>query len=346
MMDTSKLLLSAAAALCLLAQPLFAKPISVTVTLTDDSDFPGFVTKADDKAVFISPYDNGTAAAGYPHSRIKNISWREPDDWKAAIEFWNRRDYAQAIPGFAKAMEDYKSIATLEDSIGAQAVFYYMECLRRTGKFSAMMEPYLRVQKVKLGKKWQDQIRLFQGWAHLAGGKWKPLFLMMQDYEVKEADIPGIGEYTVAPNELPLQDSLNVHHMAQIAYLRGISVDKLSDEFAAQLEELDPRAEDTREEREKLIRDIALMRSKALTDYSRAFTINYGAERGLALRSMLGAMGLLKKDTTFAENYAMQKEAHGIAVLFDGLTNGKLPATHKALLTPPVEPEAEKEGGI
>ena len=43
-----------------------------------------------------------------------------------------------------------------------------------------MMEPYVRVQKVNLGSKWQDQIRLFQGWAHLAGNKWSPLNLMMK----------------------------------------------------------------------------------------------------------------------------------------------------------------------
>ncbi len=342
MRPINRTLAAAAATLALLAGGLIAKPIAVTVTLIDDTDFPGFVTKADEKNLYISPYENGTAAAGYPHSRIKNISWREPKDWKEAMEFWNRRDYAQAIPAFAQAMEDYAGIATLEDSIGAQAVFYYMECLRRTGKFAEMMEPYIRVQKVNLGKKWQDQIRLFQGWAHLAGGKWKPLYLMMQDYEVKEADIP---EYTVAPNELPLQDSLNVHHMAQVAYLRGISSEKISDEYAAQLAELDPRAEETREERQKLTRDIAMIRSKALTDYSRAFTINFGAERGLALRSMLASLGLIKKDPTFPDNYSMQKEAHGIAVLFDGMTSGKLPGKYKSLLTPPVDPEAGEGAG-
>ena len=41
---------------------------------------------------------------------------------------------------FLEAMDNYKGIADskhplMKDNIGAQAVFYYMECLRRTGQF-------------------------------------------------------------------------------------------------------------------------------------------------------------------------------------------------------------------
>lgn len=342
MMEIFKRFLPAAAALALVTQPLAAKPVPATITLTDDTDFPGYVTKANETTLSVSPHPDGKSARPYALAKIKNISWREPRDWKAAMDAWNRRDYGKAIPLFAKAMQDYQGIATLEDSIGAQAVFYYMECLRRTGKFSAMIEPYVRVQEVKLGEKWQDQIRLFQGWAHLADGQWKPLFLMMQDYEVKEADIPGVGDYTIAPPVLPFQSDLNVRYIAQIAYLRGIAGENLAEALAADLATLDPASEATRIDREKLTSEIAQMRSKALTDYSRAFTIKYGAERGLALRSMLGVLGLLKKEPTFAENDSLQSEARGIARLFDGLTNGKLPERYKELLTPPVDAEASK----
>ncbi|MFP6874573.1 MAG: hypothetical protein VCA55_13815 [Verrucomicrobiales bacterium] len=345
-MKTFKILHWVPVILFVMAGQAWAKPISVVITLSSGNDFPGFATKADDRNIYISQFEDGSAAAGYAFSSMKGISWGEPDDWKKAKEYWDRRDYANATKAFKQAMEDYKGFASsphpmMKDAIGAQAVFYYMECLRRTGQFAAMMEPYVQVQKVNLGAKWQDQIKLFQGWAHLAKGRWRPLSFMMEVYEVKKSQIPGIDDWTVAPNELPLVDSLNFQHMAQVAYLRAISTEKLSDEMAVKFGELDPDAEATREERIALNRDITLMRGKALTDYSRAYTINYGAERGLALRSMHASLKLIEKMPGFKENYTMQKEAYGIAVLFNVLNPSGLSTDLKHLLSKPVEPEPE-----
>ncbi len=326
----------------------FAKPIAATVTMgKNKQDFPGYVTKADDNNLYISQFENGSAPAGYSLTSIHEISWREPDDWKEAMELWNRNDYSGGITAFAEAMENYKGLAQskhplMQDTIGALAVFYYMECLRRTGKFSAMMEPYLRVQRVNLGAKWQDQIRLFQGWSHLVEGKWKPLNLMMEAYEIKESEIPGVGDFTIAPNELPLKPGINVHHMAQIAFLRAKSTDELSNALSTELSELDPESDETLEARQKLSSQIGIMRSKALTDYSRAFTINYGQERGLALRAMISSMKLIKRMPNFSENFIMQKEAHGIAKLFNGISPSNMPAELSDLLQAPVDPDTGK----
>ena len=145
----------------------FSKPISITIARSDGNDFPGFATKADDSNIYISQFEDGAGAAGYAFSSMKGVSWGQPDDWKQAKEFWERRDYAKATPAFKQAIEDYKRFALsklpfIQENIGAQAVFYYMECLRRTGKFAEMMEPYVQVQNVNLGGKWKDQIKLFQ----------------------------------------------------------------------------------------------------------------------------------------------------------------------------------------
>ena len=168
---------------------------------------------------------------------------------------------------------------------------------------------------------------------------------MMQQYELKEDEIPGVGEYTVAPSEAPLKIDIDVHQMVQIAFLRGSSMEALSDKAAADLASLDPRSEETREDREALTVEVGQLRTRALTDYARAATLNYGAERGLALRSILATIRLLKKDENFDEIYTMQKEAHGLAVLFDTLTMGKLPASLKPLFTPPVDPSAGEGAG-
>lgn len=318
-----------------------AKPVAVTLTFNTDREVPGYLTKADETNLYISQYETGQQASPYPRSSIKGISWREPEDWTAAMDLWNSRDYVKAGTAFGQAMEDYQGLAILEDSIGARAVFYHMECLRRSGRYQAMMAPYLRVQRVNLSAGYKDQIRLFQGWSHLVSKKWKPLSLMMKDYEVKEEEIPGINDYTIAPNELPLQQSMNIHHMAQVAFLRANSTEKLAEGLAADLAQLDPNVEANRADREALSAQIAVMRSQALTDYSRAFTINYGAERGLALRSMLSALRLLKSEPNYAESFSMKKEAHGIATLFNVLSGGKLPAAMKPMLTAPVEPGTE-----
>jgi len=346
-MKTFKFLRSLPVILIVLSGQAFAKPVSVSIARSDGNDFPGFATKADDRNIYISQFEDGSAAAGYAFSSMKGVSWGQPDDWKKAKEYWDRRDYTNATVAFKQAMEDYKGFAgskhpMMQDNIGAQAVFYYMECLRRTGKLADMMEPYVQVQKVNLGAKWKDQIKLFQGWEHLAKGRWRPLNFMMETYEVKKSQIPGIDDYTVAPNEMPLVDNLNFQHMAQVAYLRAISTEKLAEGLTQKLAELDPEAEATREERITLNRDIGLMRGRALTDYSRAYTINYGAERGLALRSMLASLKLIEKMPQFKETYTMQKEAYGIAVLFNVLNPGGLPTSLKHLLTKPVEPEEDE----
>jgi hypothetical protein len=327
-----------------------AAPIAVTVTMSNDNDIPGYVTKADDSSLYVSQFENGANARPTPLSSIKEISWREPDDWKEVMELWNRNEYGDAVPLFAAAAENYKGLTAskhplLKDNIGALAVYYYMESLRRTGKFKEMIEPYVRVQKLNLGQKWQKQIELFQGWSHFAEEKWEPLMLLMKRYALKDEEIPGVGDYTVAPNESPIKIEIGVHEMVQVAFLRGSAVEALSDKAAEDLAALDPRAEATREDREALIVQVGQMRSQALTDYARATTLNYGSSRGLALRSILASIRLLKKDETFDDNYPMQKEAHGLAVLFDGITGGKLPTTLKPLLKPPVDPEAGEGAG-
>ena len=110
----------------------FAKPIAVTVTMgKNKQDFPGYVTKADDNNLYISQFENGSAPAGYSLTSIHEISWREPDDWKEAMELWNRNDYSGGITAFAEAMENYKGLAQskhtlMQDTIAALGVFYYM----------------------------------------------------------------------------------------------------------------------------------------------------------------------------------------------------------------------------
>ena len=322
-----------------------AKPIAATLTFgKNKQDFPGYVTKADDNNIYVSQFENGVNPAGYALSSVGEISWREPDDWREAMDLWNGNEYKKGSAAFLEAMENYKGIADskhplMKDNIGAQAVFYYMECLRRTGQFKAMMEPYVRVQKVNLGSKWQDQIRLFQGWAHLASNKWSPLNLMMETYEINEKDIPGVGTFTVAPNELPLKNGINVHHMAQIFFLRAKSTDELANELDKELQAIDI-SDETMEERNDLSSRIGVMRSKALTDYNRAMTINYGQDRGLSLRSMRDSLYLIKKMPSYSENFTMQKEAHGMAKLLRGLNPGIFPSELNDLLQEPVDPNA------
>ena len=100
-----------------------AKPIAATLTMgKNKQDFPGYVTKADDNNLYVSQFEDGSAAAGYSLASIHEISWREPDDWKDAMELWNRNDYAAGITAFAEAMESYKGLAEskhplMQDSI-------------------------------------------------------------------------------------------------------------------------------------------------------------------------------------------------------------------------------------
>ena len=110
-----------------------AKPIAATLTFgKNKQDFPGYVTKADDNNIYVSQFENGVNPAGYALSSVGEISWREPDDWREAMDLWNGNEYKKGSAAFLEAMENYKGIADskhplMKDNIGAQAVFYYME---------------------------------------------------------------------------------------------------------------------------------------------------------------------------------------------------------------------------
>ena len=86
----------------LLVAPASAKSVKVTMTLDDNRAITGFVIKGNATTLIVA--STPTAPNGQPIARNKivNIYWDEPDDWKAAMKLWTRRDYSAA----AKAFED------------------------------------------------------------------------------------------------------------------------------------------------------------------------------------------------------------------------------------------------
>ena len=102
-MKTLKLLRFLPVICIILSGQVFAKPVSISIARSDGNDFPGFATKADDRNIYISQFEDGSAAAGYAFSSMKGLSWGQPDDWKKAKEFWDRRDYTSATQAFKQA---------------------------------------------------------------------------------------------------------------------------------------------------------------------------------------------------------------------------------------------------
>lgn len=76
--------------------------------------------------------------------------------------------------------------------------------------------------------------------------------------------------------------------------------------------------------------------AEALTDYHRAFTLNYASDQELAKLAMGAALQLYAADPKLDEKYQLLKEAHGLAVIYQGLF-GKVPSGTERF-TKPVPP--------
>ena len=316
-----------------------AKTIHANVVRADDSEFATYVVKSDDRFVYCSPFENGLKAEPVPHGQIKEINWREPEDWSVAWDLYVRQQYEQAAEAMAKVYLNYKGLETMEDSFASRAKFYQCEALRLSGQWAKLEGEYKIVRFVKLSKKYAGQVRLFNCWGHAGKDLWQPLKLIMSDYEIAASKIP---DYTIPPTGLPII-KVAPREIIQIAYLRAVSTEKVTDDLQKKLDDLIAQDDET------LLPEIEALRPQveagyvaALNDYARVPTVSFGDEKLITRKAMEGFLDLMMRQNDYKDNYVKQLEAHGVAMLYKDLHGeGLVPSRFEPLLTPPEEPEGE-----
>lgn len=323
-----------AAAVALPATPAMAKSVKVTISKTDDSVITGFVVTGDANTLVISQVENAPGGARFPQNQIKSIYWDEPDDWKEGWKLWTRRDYAAASKTFEDLAKTYANLAQIEDSYGAKAKYYQLECLRRTGQYSKLMDVLDEVKAVQLSDGYQKQIQLFNYWGHVGKKLWEPLKLITNRFEMDASSVPA---HTVPPTT-PTLRGLDASLMIQIAYMRGIATEMLARaEHKAALDALDPQVPETQD----LVTKTWAKVKTSTTDYARVFTLTYMSDRYIAKDAMERTMAILKEDPAIKDNYPLQKEAYALASFYKDLFGkGSVPAAYEGFLKEPKPPES------
>ncbi len=340
-MKTIPALTLAVGILGLFATQAVAGTVHANIIKNDDTETATYIVAADASNLMCSAYKTGQDARPVPRNQIKEIVWREPEDWIKAMELYNQHQYEKAAPALAAVHQNYKAIAAIEDSFGNRAKFYQCNSLRLSGKYTDLMEEYENVRDLKLSKKFKAQVSLFNCWGHMGKQLWPALKLIMRDYEI---DVKTIPSYTIPPASPPFK-KVSPREIIQIAFLRGIAEHKVMEKKREKLKAL------IAEDDERNLPEIAQLRAEvhravtsALNDYGRVLTVSYGDEKLITKGAMLQFMKLITEEADFEDNYVKQKEAHAVALLYKDLHGGgKVPSEFEPLLKEPVPPD--EEGG-
>lgn len=332
----------AGAALILIPSSLMAQAvpsIAANVLRSDGSNFATYVVGGDEEGILASPYETGVQPKKYPYSGIKEIEWREPDDWKLADDLYTKRKWEEAIVAYHAFFEKYRALKDIEDSFTGIAKFRECNCLRRLGKYNELATEYENLQRAKLSERYAIQSRLFNAWGHVGNELYGALNLIATSYQVEDSSIPaGI----VRPAGLPLKN-VDPQSLMQIAFLRGISEDKLTQKDKTELDALIAK-EDERDRPEIAERSAELIRERtvAMNDYARAMTLTFGSEPTVVKDSLLNSLAMVARDPKLEEIYMKKREAHSLAVLYSKLFPGSvLPSEYTKFLAPPAPPEEE-----
>ncbi len=104
---------------------------------------------------------------------------------EGGVETLDRRDYSAASKAFEDLAKTYSNLAQIEDSYGSKAKYYQLECLRRNGQYSKLMDVLDEVKAVSLSDGYKKQIQLFNYWGHVGKKLWEPLKIITDRFEME-----------------------------------------------------------------------------------------------------------------------------------------------------------------
>lgn len=143
-------------------------------------------------------------------SDLQSVYIYEPKTYREAMELYQGRKYAEALPIFTKVSEDYKFSKGLPNNYSVLAGFYAMECMRRLGDLEALSKAAAAFDARGLSR--SLQIRQFE------------LYALWDAVRTKSWDrVVSIGEERMAEKQVAYQ-------RAQVAYClaQGYEAKKLT----------------------------------------------------------------------------------------------------------------------
>ena len=288
-------LLLPALSLSAFAQDPFQIP--AILSKPDSSAFRAYVLAAAKTAIRYKTTPQGVDFTDAKISDFATIFIMEPIDYSAAVDLYEGRKYAEAKEQFAKLKELYKPISAMKDNFSTLSAFYELECMRKLGDYEGLAAALKSFLKEPLSRDHQlRQLDLYVMWDAVRAADWPRLLLIASERD--DEALPG-------------------YQRAQVAYCKGLALDKLE------------------------------RGSEALIEYSVAMTADSGASELITKQAGLNALGVYFRDEevqiaiqnwgTEDENknspgFTRLTEAAALAVLYEKyLSLGEpLPANLKA----------------
>lgn len=186
--------------------------------------FIGWIIAATETEVRYKVRDN---AADFTDAKIKDfttIYLMLPDEYGAAMDFYEAGKYQEALEAFKKYKEVSKPIAKFANNYHTLAAFYELECLRHIGDYEGLATALQSFIKKPLVRDEQlRQLDLYVMWDALKAKDWPRLVLVAS--EMDEVDLPEFQRVQVAYCKgLGLQNTAR-HREALIQYGIVMSVD-------------------------------------------------------------------------------------------------------------------------
>ncbi len=170
----------------------------------------------------------------------------EPAEYSAAIDLYEGRDYAAAREKFAALKVAAKPVAALKDNHHTLAAFHEMECMRKLGDYAGLATALQAFVKEPLTRDHHlRQLDLYVMWDAVRSESWDRLLAIASERD---------GE--ILPG----------YQRAQVAYCKGLALDKLG------------------------------RSSDALLEYAVAITADGGASERVTQDAVLNSLAIYSKD--------------------------------------------------
>ncbi|MDF1739294.1 MAG: hypothetical protein P1U86_09050 [Verrucomicrobiales bacterium] len=266
------------------------KETAAFLSLNEGGNPQGYVQGANAQGIIFSSAQ-GRPGQLLPYAKIKGEGLDKLIRFEERVEalgepraLFAAGDYAAAATAFGDVARNYAIILSVPQSFAAEALFYQMESLKRSGNYAALAQimeaPVSKVVETNLGERYQKLHEFQKLWAKLGANDMDGLKAAIATYE---EPVVGDAKLLSTPNFKKRPPA----ELAQLAYLRAKVYDA-ADESA-----------------------------KALEDYYRAFTLASGNDDLMAKLAMGAAMVSHKKDPRFSpDNARLVSQLQGLAYLY------------------------------
>jgi tetratricopeptide (TPR) repeat protein len=286
----------------------------VTLGLLEGGNPQGYIQNSNEQGILFATAPGGPGQL-VPYARLRGegldklIRYEERNEVLGTPRaLFAAGKYDEAAAAFGKVARDYAILYSAPQNFASEALFYQMESIKRSGKYSLLGDlvnlPAAATINTKLADSYKRPFEFAKLWALFGANDLAGLKTALEAYQ---EPVTGQAKLLKSPNFRKLPSN----EIAQLSFLRGKVFE----------------SEGTKD--------------KALEDYYRTFTLANGNDILLSKLAMGAAMLIQKEDPLLAAgNAAALSQMQSIAYVFSKrFGKDTMPAEYQAFAVRPVIPK-------